>query len=258
METQNAIELRNVSMTYPGGVQVIQDTSLIIPEKDEGEFIAILGPSGCGKSTVLKFISGLVKPTTGQVMVKGVEVGKGSPVVGQVFQEYSSFPWLTVLENVMFGLEIKGIKHKDAVEQAMILIKRVGLEGQEHKYARTPSLSGGQLQRVAIARSLLSNPQVLLLDEPFGALDIKTRLQMQELLGDLYLEFKPTFIMVTHDIQEAVYLSDVIYVMKKPPSSFVKQIHIDLGLERDKSIKRSSKFLEYVNTIEDIMMQMEG
>ena len=178
--------------------------------------------------------------------------------VSMVFQQYSSLPWMTVLDNVALALRYQGVSKKERNEKAMELIKLVGLEGHENKYAQYPGLSGGQLQRVAIARSLLSNPEILLMDEPFGALDINTRLQMQDLLLKLWHEFHPTIIFVTHDIPEAVYLADDIYIMKSAPSRFVKHISVDLPFERSRQTKREARFEELVLSVEDAMVEVGG
>ncbi len=170
-----------------------------------------------------------------------------------VFQKYSSFPWYSVLQNVMLPLRYKGVKVREAKEKAMDLIKKVGLEGHEHKYATDPILSGGQLQRVAIARSLISNPEIILMDEPFGALDTNTRYKMQQMVADIWLEYKTTFILVTHDIPEAVFLADDIYIMTSNPGYISKSFHIDLPLVRTKETKKSQKFVEYVSVINDLM-----
>jgi len=177
------------------------------------QFVAILGMSGCGKSTLLRFIAGLQKPTEGTVMIKGMEVDENMRA-SMVFQQYSSLPWMTVLDNVALALRYKGIGKKERNEKAREMLDLVGLSGHENKYAQYPTLSGGQLQRVAIARSLLANPEILLMDEPFGALDIKTRLKMQDLLSDIWRKFNSTIIFVTHDISEAVYLAESIYILK--------------------------------------------
>jgi len=171
-----------------------------------------------------------------------------------VFQQYSSLPWKSVLDNVGLALQFEGVSKSERNDRAMEMIKLVGLEGHEKKFAQYPSLSGGQLQRIAIARSMISNPEILLMDEPFGALDINTRLQMQDLLMKLWHEFHPTIVFVTHDISEAVYLGDDIYIMKRAPSKFVKHIHVDLPLERDRSIKRESRYEQLVNEVEDAML----
>lgn len=236
---------------------VIGGLNLSIKDKAEGEFIVLMGASGCGKSTILKFLADLDVPTSGEVLVNGTPVCNNVRA-GMVFQGYSSFPWLTVLDNVALGLKYQGVPKQERRERAMEMIKRVGLLGHELKYAKSPTLSGGQLQRVAIARSLVANPQVLLMDEPFGALDPKTRSQMQDLLCSLFEEYKFTIILVTHDPREAVYLADDIYIMSKPPSTIAHHIKVDLGFHRERSIKRTPAFAELVNTVDDIMMKMDS
>lgn len=236
---------------------VIGGLNLAIKNKGEGEFVVIMGASGCGKSTILRFLADLDSPTSGDVLVNGRHV-QNNIRAGMVFQSYSSFPWLTVLDNVALGLKFQGVSKKEREEKAMEMIERVGLLGHEKKYASQKSLSGGQLQRVAIARSLVANPQVLLMDEPFGALDPKTRSQMQDLLCSLFEEYKFTIVLVTHDPREAVYLADDIYIMSKPPSVVAHHIKVDLGFHRERSIKRSSAFADLVNTVDDIMMKMDS
>ena len=251
----NIIELKGIGQSYDGGKNwVIDDLDLIVEDKPaQGQFIVILGMSGCGKSTLLRYIAGLQKPTKGGVFVKGEEVDEKRRT-SMVFQKYSSLPWMTVLDNVSLALKFKGIDEKAREAQAMTIIEKVGLLGHEHKYAQYPLLSGGQLQRVAIARSMIANPDILLMDEPFGALDIKTRMQMQDMLMDLWHEFHSTIVFVTHDIAEAVYLADDIYIMKSQPSNFVEHIHVDLPLERDRNIKRDPRYIELVQEVEDRMV----
>lgn len=251
------IELKDVGQSYDGGENwIIKNANLTIPDKPaQGEFVVILGMSGCGKSTILRYIAGLQKPTEGQVLIHGKPMDE-APRVSMVFQRYSSLPWLTVLENVALALQFKGVAKKERQEQAMDIIKKVGLDGHEQKYAQYPTLSGGQLQRVAIARSMVANPEILLMDEPFGALDINTRLQMQDLLASLWTEFHPTVVFVTHDISEAVYLGDDIYIMKSQPSDFVKHIQVDLPLVRSRELKREAKFIELVHKVEDSMVEV--
>ncbi len=256
---ENIIQLENVSQSYDNGkVKIIENLNLLIEDKPmQGQFAAILGMSGCGKSTLLRYIAGLQTPTSGKVLVKGKPVTKENRV-SMVFQQYSSLPWMTVLENVSLGLKFKGVSKKEREEKAMEMIQLVGLEGHHKKFAQYPILSGGQLQRVAIARSLMSNPEILLMDEPFGALDIKTRLQMQDLLLGIWEKFSPTILFVTHDIQEAVYLADDIFIMKHAPSNFVKHIHVDLPFKRDRDTKRLTHFDEQVHIVEDEMMKIDS
>lgn len=253
----NIVELRNISQSYDGGKSfIIKDLDLIIEDKPaQGQFIAILGPSGCGKSTILRYISGIQEPTAGEVLLHDKPITKKAQV-GMVFQQYSSMPWLTVLENVALGLQYQGMDAAERDAKAREMLKLVGLEGHENKFAQYPTLSGGQLQRVAIARSLLANPEILLMDEPFGALDINTRLQMQELLMKIWHEIHPTVIFVTHDIPEAVYLGDEIYIMKTAPSNFAERIHVDLPLSRDRSIKRNAHYSDIVRDVEDKMLKL--
>jgi len=257
-QADNIIELRGIHQTYNNGkVHILEDLEFLIEDKPmQGQFACILGMSGCGKSTVLRYIAGLQKPTKGEVLINGKPVGKENRV-SMVFQQYSSLPWKTVLQNVGLGLQFQGVSKSERDDKARELIKLVGLEGHEDKFAQYPNLSGGQLQRVAIARSLIANPEILLMDEPFGALDIKTRLQMQDLLIEIWEKFHPTILFVTHDIQEAVYLADDIYIMKHAPSKFVKHIHVDLPFKRSRTTKRHPKYNDIVNQVEDAMMQIE-
>jgi NitT/TauT family transport system ATP-binding protein len=254
-DLKNIIELRNISQSYDGGKSyIIKNLNLIVEDKPaQGQFICILGMSGCGKSTLLRYIAGLQEPSEGEVFLNEKK-RQESDHVGMVFQQYSSFPWMTVMDNVALGLEYKGIEEKQRKAKAMDMIELVGLKGHEKKFAQYPTLSGGQLQRVAIARSLLANPDILLMDEPFGALDIKTRVQMQELLQSIWSKFHSTVVFVTHDIFEAVYLADEIYIMKSPPSQFVSHIHIDLPLQRTREVKKLPRFLDLVQKVEDTMM----
>ncbi|MEL7219976.1 MAG: ABC transporter ATP-binding protein [Bacteroidota bacterium] len=256
-EYKNIIELRQVSQSYDGGESFIIDKMdfLVEDKPAQGQFVVILGPSGCGKSTVLRYIAGLQEPTKGEILIHNKPVDADNRV-GMVFQQYSSLPWLTVLDNVALALNYRGIDEKERKETAMEMIEKVGLAGHEQKFAQYPTLSGGQLQRVAIARSLLANQEILLMDEPFGALDINTRLQMQDLLADLWREIHPTVIFVTHDIAEAVYLADDIYIMHKAPSSFAEHIHVDLPLQRDREMKRDQKFTDLVREVEDRMLKI--
>lgn len=252
------IELKKINQYYNDGkVHILQDLNLLIEDKpDTGQFIVILGPSGCGKSTVLRYVAGLQKPTNGEILIKN-KARTDKDRIGMVFQQYSSFPWMSVLDNVALGLKFKGIDEKERNEKAKEMIKIVGLEGHEKKYAQYPSLSGGQLQRVAIARSLLVNPEIVLMDEPFGALDTNTRLRMQDFIIKIWEQVHPTIILVTHDISEAVYLADDIYIMSNPPSNFIEHIQVDLPFLRDRSIKRDPNFVDLVHYIEDKMMKME-
>jgi NitT/TauT family transport system ATP-binding protein len=256
-ELDNIIEMRGIGQSYDGGESfIIKDLDFLVEDKPaQGQFIVILGMSGCGKSTLLRYVAGLQQPTEGKLLLKDKNIGKDNRV-SMVFQQYSSLPWLSVLDNVGLALKYKGVSKAERDSKAMELITKVGLAGHEHKYAQYPTLSGGQLQRVAIARSLLANSDILLMDEPFGALDVSTRLQMQDLLLDIWNEYHPTIVFVTHDIPEAVYLTDDIYIMKSAPSRFVEHIHVDLPLKRDRSTKRDPRYIELVQQVEDTMIRV--
>ena len=253
----NIIELKGISQSYDGEQTfIMQDLEFIIEDKPEqGQFAVVLGMSGSGKSTLLRYIAGLQEPTQGEVLIHGKPVDANRRV-SMVFQQYSSLPWMTVLDNVALGLRYQGMGRAERNQKAWEMLEIVGLKGHEKKFAQYPTLSGGQLQRIAIARSLLANPDILLMDEPFGALDIRTRLQMQDLLFDIWHRFHSTIVFVTHDIREAVYLGDDIYILKSPPSRFVEHIHIDLPLVRDSSVKRSDRYTELVHEVEDAMLRV--
>lgn len=254
---ENIIELCDIGQSYDGGNNwIMKDLEFIVEDKPaQGQFVVILGMSGSGKSTLLRYIAGLQKPTEGKVLINGNPVSRDTRV-SMVFQQYSSLPWMSVLDNVGLALRYKGVSKKERDERAMEIIKDVGLEGHEKKFAMYPTLSGGQLQRVAIARSLLANPDILLMDEPFGALDIRTRLQMQDLLSSLWEKFHSTIVFVTHDISEAVYLGDDIYILKAPPAKFVEHIKVDLPLKRNRNTKRDQRYTDMVHHVEDMMIKV--
>jgi len=260
----DVIELRNVAQWYVDDGKkktVLSELNLLIEDvPNKGQFACLLGPSGCGKSTVLRYIAGLQDPSEGEVFLYG-KPRKEADHVGMVFQQYSSFPWLTVVENVSLALAIKGIGKKERVERAMEFIKICELEEHANKYAQYPLLSGGQLQRVAIARSLVSNPNLLLMDEPFGALDVNTRLHMQDMLLAIWERLgkansATTIVFVTHDIPEAVYLGTDIYIMQANPGKVVHHMSIDLPFDKTRKVKRDPKFVQYVYSIEDKMMEL--
>ena len=258
----DVIELRNITHEYPGKRRedpprvVIRDLSLLFENMPEtGDIYTIIGESGCGKSTLLRFIAGLQMPTSGEVLVQGKQ-RDDKVVVGMVFQQYSSLHFRTVLENVELGLKLKGVSPQERRELAMEVIKIVGLEKEVDRYCFYPKLSGGQLQRVAFARSLIANPGIILMDEPFGALDIRTRQKMQAMLCDIKRNYDITIILVTHALDEAVLLSDRIYVMSKDPAQIVKEFRINLPPERDKETKRMPEYLRLVAEIDDYMTEL--
>ncbi len=257
------LELRGIHQKYfdtktQQDFVVFDDFNLAVEDhKGIGQFVVIMGKSGCGKSTLLRYWTGIQKPTKGEVFIGGQPISP-SQSVPMVFQQYSSLEWFSVLQNVALPLTLKGVPSRQAEEQAMEMIKVVGLEGHENKYAKMPQLSGGQLQRVAIARCLVANPNMLLLDEPYGALDGFTRAKMQFFLLDIFqkrelADLNPTVVLVTHDPREAVLLGNDIYIMDANPGRIVKHIKPDLPVKRDRSIRKDPRFIEIVSYIEDVM-----
>lgn len=246
------VEITGVTRTFvsPTGEEftAIKDVNLVIEDNPErGEMRAVLGPSGCGKSTLLNMVAGLDKPTTGTVKVEGKLIEGPGPDRGMVFQNYSSMPWMNVLQNVAYGLELRGMKRAERESRAADLIKQVGLSGHETKYPK--DLSGGMRQRVAIARTLAVEPNIILMDEPFGALDVGTRVEMQDMLLRINEELEPTILFVTHDIGEAVYLADRIYIFSASPGTIVDTVEIDLPHDRTRDVKHSARFRKYESII---------
>jgi NitT/TauT family transport system ATP-binding protein len=256
------INLVNINQIYsestPPNV-VFKDFNLDIKDiRDKGQFITLMGKSGCGKSTLLRYISGLQEPTSGDVYIYGKK-RTSKDRIPMVFQQYTSFEWKTVLQNVALPLILKGIPKDEANEKAMAMIKVVGLEGHEYKWAKYPILSGGQLQRVAIARNLVVNPQILLMDEPFGALDTLTRKQIQLFLRSIFEHAKldPTVVFVTHSESEAVFLSSDIIILDSGPATIRHEIKIELPDVRDDAVRYSTQFTEYVNKLGSLMEDLK-
>jgi NitT/TauT family transport system ATP-binding protein len=239
---------------------VFKDFKLSIKDiKDRGQFITIMGKSGCGKSTLLRYISGLQVPTSGEVYIYGKR-RTDKDRIPMVFQQYTSFEWKTVLQNVALPLILKGIPKDEANDKAMDMIKIVGLNGHEKKWAKYPILSGGQLQRVAIARNLVVNPQILLMDEPFGALDTVTRKQIQVFLRSVFENAKidPTVIFVTHSESEAVFLSTDIYILDSGPATIRHHFSINLPQNRNDSVRYSTEFTDYVNKLGSLLEDLKN
>jgi len=221
------LEVERVGKTYPNGVRALDGVNM---EVAPGEVVAVVGGSGCGKSTLLRAVSGLDAPTQGRVILDGVEVKAPQEKIGVIFQEPRLLPWLTVAQNVGFGLE--GRTRAERSARVGMALRRVGLAEKADAWPR--ELSGGQAQRVAIARALAPRPEVLLLDEPFSALDAFTRADLQDHLLGLWSEFKPILIIVTHDVDEAIVLADRILVMKPRPGCIYEEIVADLPRPRDR------------------------
>ena len=257
------INLVNITQVYsdhtPPNV-VFKDFNLDIKDiKERGQFITLMGKSGCGKSTLLRYISGLQEPTSGEVYIYGKK-RTDKDRIPMVFQQYTSFEWKTVLQNVALPLILKGVSNDEANDRAMEMIKVVGLTGHENKWAKYPILSGGQLQRVAIARNLVVNPQILLMDEPFGALDTITRKQIQLFLRSIFENAKidPTVIFVTHSESEAVFLSSDIYILDSGPATIRHYFKIDLPEIRDDKVRYSTEFTEYVNKLGSLLEDLKN
>ena len=244
------VSLKDIYQHYDTGETVFKDFNLSIPDiPEKGQFITLMGQSGCGKSTILRYISGLQSPTSGTILFKG-QPRDCKNSVPMVFQQYTNLEWKTVLENVRLPLDINNVNREEANEKAMEILKVVGLETHADQYAKYPLLSGGQLQRVAIARGLIMNPEILLMDEPFGALDVKTRQDMQLFLRTIFEKQEDmTIILVTHSISEAVFLSDKVYVLGNKPAEVIQDLDISLGNIRSESVIGSEKFKEYENEL---------
>jgi len=246
------ISLQGVGRTFITArgekVDALRDVNLEVedaysPEgRDVGEFRVLLGPSGCGKSTVLRLIAGLDFPNKGQVLVNGKPVRGPGRDRGMVFQKYTSFPWLTVADNVAYGMKINAILEAERKQTVKHLLDAVGLSAFAKAYPDT--LSGGMQQRVAIARTLAVRPQIILMDEPFGALDAQTRGDMQELLLRIWDETACTVLFVTHDVEEAIYLADRIFILSARPGTIVEDVPVPFERPRDSSVKQKKNFHE--------------
>ena len=261
----HVVEFRNVTKTYnagrPNAYTAIRDVTFVVEDLvDKGEFVCVLGPSGCGKSTILRLIAGLEPqhpPTSGEVRVQGQPVFGPGADRGMVFQDYTSFDHRTVLDNVAFGLECMGVARKQRYELARQWIERVGLnvKTDAHKYPH--ELSGGMRQRVAIARTLILRPRIILMDEPFGALDPMTRMNMQDLLVALWREVEATVFFVTHSIEEAVFLGDRVYIMSNAPGTILRELEIQPADRPSKEMQKEPRFQETVYYIRDLISQLE-
>ena len=254
--TPNVVDFKSVTKKF-GDLTVIRDVTFSVPDvAGKGEFICVLGPSGCGKSTVLRLIAGLrpqYPATEGTVLVLGAPIAGPGPDRSMVFQDYTSFDNRTVEDNVAFGLECRGMAAKDRRERAREWIQRVGLDVKRDALKYPSELSGGMRQRVAIARTLALSPRIILMDEPFGALDPTTRLHMQGLLVDLWREAQATVFFVTHSIEEAVYLGDRVYIFSSGPGTILKEMKMPAPDRPPKEAQRDPEFMKYVFEIRDIM-----
>jgi len=246
------IRLHNVCRSFCGPqgekIEALRDVNFEIEDvyspdgRDIGEFRVLLGPSGCGKSTILRLIAGLDRPDSGEVLFNSKPVHGPGRERGMVFQKYTSFPWLTVADNIAYGLKINGVPAAEQRETVRSLVEAIGLAGFEKVYPDT--LSGGMQQRVAIARTLALRPQAVLMDEPFGALDAQTRSDMQHLLLRIWDDSSSTVLFVTHDVEEAIYLADRIFILSGRPGTIIEDVPVPLGRPREPSMKESTQFHE--------------
>jgi NitT/TauT family transport system ATP-binding protein len=249
MSAASIVEVRNVGKTYDSGVEALRDVSLALPR---GELSTFLGPSGCGKTTLLKIIAGLISPSDGEVWVKGKKVSGPGPERAFVFQDFALLPWASVLRNVAFGLELRGVPKDERKEIARKYIAEVGLSSFESRYPH--QLSGGMKQRVGLARALAINADIVLMDEPFSSVDEQTRRKFQEELLDLLKINQKTVIFVTHSIEEAAYLSDQIVLLSQRPGTVLRLIrpNIERGKSADE-IRRDKGYLDAVDEIWKIL-----
>jgi NitT/TauT family transport system ATP-binding protein len=257
------LELRNVSMSYTDRkgrtVHAVDDVSLSMANKPGvGELAVFLGPSGCGKSTILKAVAGLQVPDFGEVLIDGKAVSGTGRDRGMVFQSYTSFAWRTVRQNVEYGLELQGMDAPARKARSLKLIEQVGLKDFADALPR--QLSGGMKQRVAIARTLANEPKVILMDEPFGALDPQTRWGMQSLILDVLRRQDNTVLFVTHDVSEAVYLADVIFVLSHRPAKVLHRLEVPFFPSREPAVKQSAEFQRVEAQVLDLLhsLQVQG
>ena len=261
-----AVELRSVTKIFGAGTPreyvAIRDVSFTIPDLEHhGEISSFLGPSGCGKSTVLRLVAGLEPqhpPTSGQVTVLGRKVGGPGADRGMVFQDYTSFDNRTVLYNVVFGLECRGDPRREREAEGLDWIARVGLDPIRDALKYPHELSGGMRQRVAIARTLILRPRVILMDEPFGALDPATRLDMQDLLVKLWREVEATVLFVTHSVEEAVYLGDRVFLMDTTPGRIAEEIRLPIPSVPAREAQSEPWFNQHVRQIHERIEQIEA
>jgi len=237
----------HISKTYTdrkgGRTETLQDVNFAI---EENEFVVVVGPSGCGKTTLLNIIAGLLGPSSGQVIIEGRRLNS-KPHTAVVFQDYALFPWRTVLQNIVYGLEEQRLIKSQQLDIAQKYIAMVGLQGFENKYPH--QLSGGMKQRVAIARALATDPWLLMMDEPFSALDAQTRILMQYEISRIWEETHKSFLYITHHIQEAVFLGDRVVVMSRRPGKILEIIPVELPRPRGENLVNEKAYLEYVDLI---------
>jgi NitT/TauT family transport system ATP-binding protein len=248
---QGQIDINDVTIAFNRNAHKVVAVENVNLQIKPGEFISLLGASGCGKSTLLNAIAGIVRPKQGSVLIDGQMVREPNPTCNIVFQHHSLFPWMTALQNIAFGPQMLGFRNPEEI--GMKFLSLVGLERFQDCY---PSmLSGGMQQRVGIARALATQPPVLLMDEPFGALDAQTRSIMQEELLKIWTKFRTTVVFITHDVDEAIFLSDRIFVMRSSPGSIKQEIDIDLPRPRSPEIMSSDKYVQLRKHLTSLIRQ---
>ncbi|MBL8672282.1 MAG: ABC transporter ATP-binding protein [Alphaproteobacteria bacterium] len=251
--TRGHVALRDVHLRFESGRQSIDAVQGFDLEVRPGEFVSLIGPSGCGKSTLLNVVAGFIAPTAGAALVDGEPIRGPGADRGMVFQQYSLFPWKTVRQNVEFGFKMKGVGRARREEAARTLLGIAGLLAFENHYP--DQLSGGMRQRVGIVRALATSPRVLLLDEPFGALDAQTRAVMQQILTNMWQKLRISVLFVTHDIEEAIFLSDRIYVMTARPGRLKMMLPVPLPRPRDPAMTSSPQFMALRRTVSDLIRE---
>jgi NitT/TauT family transport system ATP-binding protein len=248
-----SIDIGQLSMTFGTGARRVEAVADVSMHVAPGEFVSLIGPSGCGKSTLLSVVAGFTTPTTGQALLDGEPIKGPSSNRGVVFQQYSLFPWMSVRKNVEFGLKMKGVSPSKREATARTLLGLAGLLAFENHYP--DQLSGGMKQRVGIVRALATSPQVMLMDEPFGALDSQTRVVMQQILTNIWQRFRLSVLFITHDIEEAIFLSDRVYVMTSRPGRIKAELEIPLPRPRTASMMSSDAFLQTLHKLRNLIRE---
>lgn len=247
------VEISNLGVRFGRGSNIVEAVSNVSIHVNPGEFVSILGPSGCGKSTLLNVVAGFVARSDGSVRIDGKEVNGPGAERGMVFQQYSLFPWMTVRKNVEFGLKMLGRHSSERETAARTLLGLAGLLAFENHYP--DQLSGGMKQRVGIVRALATSPQVLLMDEPFGALDAQTRVVMQQILTNMWQRFRLSVLFITHDIDESIFLSDKVYVMTARPGRIKAEIEVPLPRPRVAEMTTSHEFLKLKRQLHELIRE---
>lgn len=247
------VQINDLSVAFGAGIATIQAVKDVTLNIQPSEFVSLIGPSGCGKSTILSIVAGFVKASSGQALLDGMSITKPGPERGVVFQQYSLFPWLTVRKNVEFGLRMSGVERGKRETMARTLLGLSGLLSFEDHYP--DQLSGGMKQRIGIVRAIATSPQVLLMDEPFGALDTQTRVVMQEILTNMWQKFRISVLFVTHDIEESIFLSDRIYVMTSRPGRIKAEIKVPLPRPRTPSMTETAQFVDLIRQLKGLIRE---